>query len=266
MSSYRILIVEDEEPIRKGIIYTYSWGDIGCIVVGEAANGVEGLEKILELKPDIVVTDIGMPLMDGLEMLREAKGEVVFSSIIISVYHEFEKARSAIDLGVSNYLLKPLEHAELTAAVERAKLDLEHKRNYEKVRSGISQSNEEQFLNIRLLNDRYSNYYVNRTLAFIGDNYQKRIGLPDLVNELQVSANYINRNLKEELNQTFNEFLNRYRIQKAIERMKTGEEKIYNIATAVGYSDYKYFITVFKKYVGVSPSKLLNYYKHKELK
>ncbi len=258
--TYRVLVVEDEEPIRKGIIFTYPWSERDCVVIGEASNGLEGLEKILELKPDIVVTDIGMPLMDGLEMLREAKDEVLFSSIIISVYNEFEKARQAIDIGVSNYLLKPLDHSGLDLAVEKAKQNLTHIKSYEKEKAAAG---EPQLLDINLIGEGYTNYYVNRTFAFIEKNYKKRIGLQDLVEELQVSANYINKKLKEETNQTFNEFLNRYRIQQAIEYMKNGDEKIYNIATSVGYSDYKYFITVFKKYVGISPSKLLLYYKNK---
>lgn len=257
--NYRVLVVEDEEPIRKGIIFTFPWDRHDCIVIGEAANGLEGLEMILELKPDIVVTDIGMPLMDGLEMLREVGGEVLYSSIIISVYDEFEKARQAIDIGVSNYLLKPLRHAGLAEAVERAKKDLEHRRSYRRMESG----NDVSAAVLRLLGEDYSNFYVRRTFRFIEKHYRERIGLSDLVEELQVSANYINKKLKEELNQTFNEFLNRYRIQKSIELMQTGEAKIYNIAAAVGYSDYKYFITVFKKYVGVPPSRLLLHYRSK---
>lgn len=257
---YKVLVVEDEEPIRKGIIYTCPWDKWGCVVIGEASNGLEGLEKILELKPDIVVTDIGMPLMEGLEMLREAKDDVLFASIIISVYSEFEKAKQAIDLGVSNYLLKPLVHSELKMAVEKAKQDLNHKQSYEKEKSAAGAT---QKLDINLISDGYTNYYASRTFSFIQKNYKKRIGLQDLVEELQVSANYINKKLKEEINQTFNEMLNRYRIQQSIEYMKIGDEKIYNIATAVGYSDYKYFISVFKKYVGISPSKLLLYYKNK---
>lgn len=257
--NYKVLVVEDEEPIRKGVIFTYPWEQSGCVVVGEAANGLEGLEKIMELKPDIVITDIGMPLMDGLEMLREAKDEVLFASIIISVYDEFDKARQAIDIGVSNYLLKPLVHASLSSALEKAKEDYQHRASYHRIQSEAS---DKRFVNIRLISGDYKNYYVNRTLTFIEKNYQNRIGIQELVEEIQVSANYINKNLKEELNQTFSEFLNRYRIQKAIEQMKTGDKKIYNVATEVGYSDYKYFITVFKKYVGISPSKLLVYYKN----
>lgn len=260
--AYRVIVVEDEEPIRKGIIYTYPWHEGDCVIVGEAANGLEGMEKILELKPDIVITDIGMPLMDGLEMLKEVMDEVIFSSIIISVYNEFEKAQKAIDLGVSNYLLKPLDHVNLSKAVERAKKDLAHKKSYHREIADGDPTNQ---INTRLLGENYTNYYVNRTLAFIDINYQKRIGLQDLVDELQVSANYINKKLKDETSQTFNEFLNRYRIQKSIELMKTGKGKIYNIATQVGYSDYKYFITVFKKYVGISPSKLLLHYKNKSI-
>ena len=90
---YRVLIVEDEDIIRKGIAYTMDWVGMGCTIVGEAANGREGLEKIKELAPDIVLVDIMMPVMDGIEMIRRA-GEDDSNSdlktIILTSYADFD--------------------------------------------------------------------------------------------------------------------------------------------------------------------------------
>ena len=79
----RVLIAEDEDIIRKGLVYTTDWLSMGCVVVAEAADGQEGLEKILEVKPDVVIADICMPCLDGIEMIREASKTVKFRSIIL---------------------------------------------------------------------------------------------------------------------------------------------------------------------------------------
>lgn len=89
------------------------------MVVGEAATGQEGLTQIKALRPDIVITDIRMPDMDGLEMLREGRGVCPFHAIIISGYGEFDYAQQAIRLGVAEYLLKPVDVNELKNCLRR---------------------------------------------------------------------------------------------------------------------------------------------------
>ena len=81
----RVLVVEDEEIIRKGFIHTVDWTGMECVIVGEARNGKEGLEKIQELRPDIVFTDIIMPKMNGIEMLEAAKDEYEFNKKPLSL-------------------------------------------------------------------------------------------------------------------------------------------------------------------------------------
>ena len=93
----RVLIAEDEEMIRKGLVYTTDWLSMDCVVVAEAADGQDGYEKILEHRPDVVITDICMPFMDGIEMIKKASEQVRFKSILLTSYADFEYARRAIE-------------------------------------------------------------------------------------------------------------------------------------------------------------------------
>ena len=121
----RVLIVEDEVRIREGIgkLLTRSGG--AYEVIREAGDGAEGLKAILELEPDIVITDIRMKDMDGLEMLeRMVKAGIHTKAIVLSAYSEFEYARSAMKLGVTEYLLKPIAYNELMQSLENVSFQI----------------------------------------------------------------------------------------------------------------------------------------------
>ena len=112
---HKIIIVEDEEIIRNGLAISFEWMDYGCNIVGLAKDGKEGLDMILKLNPDIVISDIKMPKMNGIEMIQNAKLQGKdFFSIILTSYAEFGYAKSAIEFGASGYLLKPVDEDELT--------------------------------------------------------------------------------------------------------------------------------------------------------
>ena len=104
----KVVVVEDEELVRKGIVLTVDWAGAGCAVVGEAANGEEGLEVIRRYRPDLIVTDIRMPKLDGIEMLRRLREEGNRAHVVfLTAYSDFSYAQSALKLGAADYLLKP---------------------------------------------------------------------------------------------------------------------------------------------------------------
>jgi len=251
---YRILIIEDEELIRKGMRYATDFEQLGCVVVGEASNGEEGVEKIRELLPDILITDINMPLKTGIDMLKETS-EYGYSAIVISGYDEFEYAREAMKYGVSEYLLKPIDPDELKEALDRAKLQRDMRRRYNTVKQ-----QENALVHTSVLHDYSSieDQVVEKMIAYIRKHYGHKIIMADLSQELNYSEALLNRRFKEYTSYTFNDYLNRYRIQKAIELMKENTHYLYDIAVLCGFSDYKYFSTVFRKYVDCSPNEFLN--------
>lgn len=249
---YKVLIVEDEKLIRKGLIFSINWSEYNCSVVGEAENGKEGSEKILEYEPDIVIMDINMPVMNGLKMLEKTFDEVEYCAIVISGHSDFDYAKQAIHYGVSEYLLKPVDHEELKRALVRATKHLEMRRNFEYVRQQKEMITT-QVIAVELVSEQLS-YFVQSMIKIIEERYMDKLTMQDCVVELSASTTLLNKKFKKETGTTFNDYLNRYRIQKAIELLKENKMPVYQIAECTGFRNYKYFNQVFNKYVGCSPT------------
>ncbi|HIQ92618.1 MAG TPA: response regulator [Candidatus Copromonas avistercoris] len=145
MDLYRIILVDDEEEVRKSIIRKIDWTAVGFTVVGDAENGEDALEKIENLEPDVVLTDIRMPYMDGLTLAERIRQKYPSMKIVIfSGYDDFEYAKQAIKLNVTEYILKPVNVEELTAILKRIKTNLdeeiEQKRNVNLLRENYKRS------------------------------------------------------------------------------------------------------------------------------
>ncbi len=245
---YRVLIAEDEDIIRKGIAYTFDWISMGCTIIGEAANGKEGVEKIRELNPDIVLADIMMPLMDGIEMIRKGNEISDFKAIIMTSYADFEYAKQAINLGVSAYLMKPVDEEELKKSISKTINELEKNRQ-------IKQLSQRDNLYIKTDNN---NDHVKHIIEITKQKYHEKISIESFSEELGVSASYLSRKFKESTGCTYLDFLNKYRVQQAIKLLETGTYKVYEVSDLTGFSDYKHFNSVFKRYTGSAPSEFLN--------
>ena len=136
MERYTLLLVDDEEEVVQIIMKKISWEEIGFSVIGHANNGVKALEMVEEYQPDVVITDIKMPYMDGMELAKRIKaGYPDIKILFFTGFDEFEYAREAIHLEVEEYILKPLNAVELTEIFEKLKTKLDQeiseKRNAE---------------------------------------------------------------------------------------------------------------------------------------
>jgi len=255
----KVVIVEDEAMIRKGLVYTIDWASMNCVIVGEAGDGLEGLDIIKKSKPDIVIADIKMPYTNGLDMVRKLKKSIDFETIIISGYEDFKFAKKAIDLDVFKYILKPIDEDKLKNAIKELSVEIKKKKDYLYVSETVKDMDNLKLLDMELYlkkEDQYSRY-VNRIIEYIIANYGSKISLEDLSEELLASVSYLTRVFKKSTGLTFTDFLNKYRIQKSLEYIEKNEDKIYKIAHKVGFSEYRYFISVFEKYIGCSPSEFI---------
>ena len=123
---YRVIIVDDEPVIRRGLRETIEWDSLGLEVAGEAADGLEALKLIREIRPEILITDIRMPDMDGLQLIREVrKLDLNVKITILSGYSDYDYLKAAIRLGVDNYLLKPIDNDELVSNLKNAVSEIE---------------------------------------------------------------------------------------------------------------------------------------------
>lgn len=123
---YRVIIVDDEPVIRRGLRETIEWDSLDLEVAGEAADGKEALKLIEAIRPEILITDIRMPQMDGLELIREVrKLDYDVKITILSGYDDTRYLQAAIKLGVDNYLLKPIDNDELIGNLKNAVSEIE---------------------------------------------------------------------------------------------------------------------------------------------
>lgn len=254
----RVLIVEDEHLVRKGLILTTPWNDYGFEVVGQAENGWEGYNLAMKVQPDLVITDIKMPVMDGLVLIQKLVDTIETEFLIISGYNHFEYAKQAMKLGVKDYLLKPIDDLELEEVLKRIAIVIKNKKQYQKVQNNLEQMGESKVMLFKeyLLADelKVKEKYVREAIHYLKEHFREEMSLKEVAQQLGISESYLIRIFKIETGHTFIEYLTNYRIVKAIELLKDKAIKVYEVSGMVGYNDSRYFSALFKKYVGVTPS------------
>ena len=264
-----VLIVEDEEIIRRGMVKTIDWGAMGATVIGTAADGVEGLAALERLSPDVVITDIKMPLMDGLTMLKKAREEKIdAAAIILTSYAEFGFAREALRLSSVDYLLKPVDENALRDTMRRIgklKMTAENMASGDNGATSVegdgAHENEASAVTLAdwdaLRKDaRRKNTYVARALTEIIKEYATRTSIEGLASRLGVSASYLSRKFKEVTGSTYGSLLAARRIEAATTLLH-GDCRVYEVAETVGFNDYKNFCLVFKKYIHTTPKEYI---------
>ena len=265
---YRIMVIDDEPMVVKGLTSIVPWHEIGCEVVGVAEDGEEGLLKIESLKPDIVISDIQMPKLSGLKMIEAMKKvHLQTKFIIMTGYRQFEYAQQAIDLGVEKFLLKPTNIEQIKGAVvevtNKLDLELEREEDYDALKKRLATYEIKETTleeNNLAIEDGLENmnHLGKQALAYIKDHYYDKIDLQSLADHLQISTWYVCKLFKQEMGTNFVDVLNEVRIQEAKRLLKESTLKVYEICEEVGFHDTPYFTKTFKRYVGVTPNKYRN--------
>lgn len=136
---YKVLIIDDEYLVRVGLKDTIDWASFGAEIVGEATNGKQGFQLALQLQPDLIITDVKMPVMNGVELASKLKQHNFQGRVIVlSGYSDFEYARSTFESGVSAYVLKPVDNDELVKTVKETLAELEKSRSESALFKGLT--------------------------------------------------------------------------------------------------------------------------------
>ncbi len=239
----RVLMVDDEPLVRHGVAAGMDWASLGCEVVGEAQSGEEGLALARRLKPDLIITDIRMPKMDGITMMNMLREEgCAARCIVLTAHSDFEYARGALLFGADDYLLKPFRDQELTHAVARTcrKMESAPAANTPAVKK-----------------EPEATGYVRQAMDYIAGHYaDENISIATIAEHLCVSEGHLSHVFKKQTGMTVTNYLTKTRIDAAMALLQTGRVKVYEAAAAVGYKDVTYFSATFKKLTGLSPSEV----------
>ena len=236
MKRLRVLLVDDEIMIREGFKKLFDWEAHDCEVAGEAADGMEALTKIDTLKPDIVIMDINIPIMNGLKVIQTSRLKYPdMAFVIVSGYDDFTYCREALRLQITDYMLKPVNYDEFGKCIDNLRISMFESRT----KKGDPDMEEQPILGI---------------VRYMQEHLSEEISLTVLAEEFHLSAQYISQLFRNEIGVNFLTYLTSIRMEQARKLLLSTSLSIAEISGKTGYSDYRVFTKVFKKIEGVTPS------------
>ena len=258
---YSIMLVEDESTVRDGIVKKIDWEKHGFQLSGAFENGKLASDALLENPVDVVITDINMPVMDGLDLARFINERMPRTIVIILTgFGDFTYAQTAIRHKVHEYILKPVTAKQLRELLDKLRCELDGRRDHEaaeRIKRKLDILGELETGNTQSITatEALSERQAAQAVAFIRQNYpDPGLSLQKVTSHLSVSTSYFSNIFKSYTGVTFVDFITRLRMQKAQELLVLTDMKNYEIADRVGYDDPGYFSSTFKKFTGIKPS------------
>lgn len=241
---YKAVIIDDVVLVRDAIKMLGQWDVFGITDVFEADNAQEGLEIIYRENPDLIITDMKMPIMDGTDLLKKLDEKQIGSKvIIISGFSDFKYTKLAIQSKVIDYILKPIDPQDLNNAIAAAIQAIEK----ENCVSRPDKSNEPT-----------DNRLINDIIAYIDQNYMQEISLGDLADLFFISKEHLSRLFKKETGKNLFSYIMELRLNEARRLLSGTTLTLDDIAYKLGFSNGNYFSKVFKKNIGQSPREYRN--------
>lgn len=225
-------------PIRQGIKQAISDFDDHVNIVGGAEDGAEALLMIRQHVPHLVITDIEMPRINGIELIKQAQEHFLdIDFIVISSYSEFAYAQQALRYNVSDYLLKPINRTELAKTIEKLRMKRE---NGQRTLTTDAHNKD----------DDHESPIIRKVKKLVHENISSDISLQHIAQQVSLNYQYLSALFKEETHENFSEYVLRCRMDRAKRLLRETHLKVYEIAELCGYANDKYFVSQFSKYVG----------------
>lgn len=235
---FKVFLVDDEELILKQIELTVPWMDNGFEVIGTETDSKNAVERVLELKPDVVFSDLKMPYLDGHTFMKTVKESGLDTEfVMLSAYGTFEDARTFFQQEGFDYLLKPLQIPEVQLVLEKLanKLTIKYPQKADKA-------------------DETINPAFADLVEYVKTHFTEKFTLEQLGKKFGLSAGYICSLFARYYNTTLTCFVTKERMEHAAILINSSNFSLKQIANECGYKDYFYFNKVFKGFYGMSPS------------
>ena len=236
MKKLRVLLVDDEIMIREGFKKLFDWEAHECVVVGEAADGMEAITKIDEEQPDIVIMDINIPIINGLKVIQLSRVKYPsMAFVIVSGYDDFSYCREALRLQITDYILKPVNYEEFGSCIDMLKICLYN--NEVKEKSVVKKER-----------------VITGITKYMQEHLSEDVSLHILSEEFHLNSQYISQLFKNEIGVNFLTYLTNIRMEHAKKLLLSTSLSIAEVSEQSGYGDYRVFTKVFKKSEGITPS------------
>lgn len=242
---YKLIIVDDETKIRNGLHHYFPWNEIGFEVVAEASNGKAALDYILRNPVDVILCDIRMPVMSGIELARELQERhLKIKLIFLSGYRDFEYARQALLYGAMRYIVKPTKYEELVEVFKIVKQECDAEKGEPPIQELSTEDEQEP--------QGYHEKKIEAIKTYVDENYPS-VTLKGAADAFHMNLYYLSKYFKKWTGCNFSEYLTSVRMEKAAELLRDIHYMTYEIGRMVGYEDPKHFSRAFRQYYGVSP-------------
>ncbi|MFC4776769.1 response regulator [Paenibacillus sp. GCM10023252] len=247
---WTVLLVEDEREALQYIRGIINWKDYGFVVVDEARNGAEALQKIRDIQPHVVFTDIIMPEMDGVELLKQARSTGYEGRfVMLTCMNEFEYARQALEYGASSYMLK-LSMDQLTLVDVLAKItrELQEQHRHQQALSIMKHAGPQP-------NGRMTDHSgINRIIQYVQQHYPEVITLQLMAELVVMDASYLSDLFKKKTGVSLIHFVQQTRVDAAKLLLQTTDLTMREISEQVGFANENYFNKIFKRWTGDTPT------------
>lgn len=236
MKKLRVLLVDDEIMIREGFKKLFDWEAHECVVVGEAADGMEAITKIDEEQPDIVIMDINIPIINGLKVIQLSRVKYPsMAFVIVSGYDDFSYCREALRLQITDYILKPVNYEKFGSCIDWLKISLYN--NEVKEKPVVKKER-----------------VITGITKYMQEHLSEDVSLHILSEEFHLNSQYISQLFKNEIGVNFLTYLTNIRMEHAKKLLLSSSLSIAEVSEQSGYGDYRVFTKVFKKSEGITPS------------